>query len=91
MSDLLRIMMNAFRKRGYNINADWYNIPHILARKVLERELPIVQAIVGTGRESKSERKAFQQGILNATSGWLSANYMDNRTRDGYRNESMSN
>jgi hypothetical protein len=48
MSDLLRIMMNAFRKRGYNMNADWYNIPHILARKVLERELPIVQAIVGT-------------------------------------------
>jgi hypothetical protein len=35
----------------------------------VQRELPIVQAIVGTGRESKSERKAFQQGILNATYG----------------------
>jgi len=61
-------MMNAFRKQGCHVNVDLCNIPSLLAKKVLEREFPIVQAIVDTSRESKSERNvAFEQGLLKTT------------------------
>jgi hypothetical protein len=47
-------MMNAYRKQGCPVNAPWYAIQGVLAKTVLDRELPIVQAIV-TRRESNSE------------------------------------
>ena len=49
-------------------DGDWYIIRVLLADKVLERELPIVQAIVDTRRESKSKRNVqFEQNLLTTT------------------------
>ena len=47
--------MNAFRKQGSPRDALWHKIKELLAKKVLDRELSIVQAIVDTRRESNSE------------------------------------
>ena len=47
--------MNAFRKQGCPVNRDWIILQDLLAKKVLETELPIAQAIVDTMRESQSE------------------------------------
>jgi len=58
-------MMNAYRKQRCPLIPLWYKIQGLLAQKVLDRELPIVQAIVDTRRESKSEiNVAFEQCIL---------------------------
>jgi hypothetical protein len=40
-------MMNAYRKQECPVNAPWYTIQGVLAKTVLDRELPIVQAIPG--------------------------------------------
>ena len=42
-----------------------YNSQDLLAKKVLDRELPIVQAIVDTSRESNSEINVkFERSLL---------------------------
>ena len=61
-----RIMMNAYRKQGYTECSN--TIQNLLAKKVLDRELPIVQAIVDTRRKSKSERNViFELSLLKTT------------------------
>jgi hypothetical protein len=48
-------MVNAYQKQGCPRDAHWNKIQNLLAKKVLDRELPIVQAIVvDRRRESKS-------------------------------------
>jgi hypothetical protein len=59
-------MMNAYRKQGYTECSN--TIQNLLAKKVLDRELPIVQAIVDTRRKSKSERNViFELSLLKTT------------------------
>jgi len=58
-------MMNAFRNQGSPRDAPWHKIKESLAKNVLDRELPIVQAIVDTRRESNSEINVeFKQYLL---------------------------
>jgi hypothetical protein len=65
---LTRIMMNGYRKHGYPGSGLWCDIQHLLTKNLLERELPIVQVIVDTWRESQSERNvAFKQCLLRTT------------------------
>jgi len=60
-------MMNAYRKQGCPLNLLWYKFPRLLKKQVLNRELPIVQAIVDTRRRSRSQRnKGFERCLLNA-------------------------
>jgi len=61
-------MMNAYRKQGCPLNLLWYKFPRLLKKQVLNRELPIVQAIVDTRRESNSEINVeFEQCLLRTT------------------------
>jgi len=61
-------MMNAYRKRGCPAITFENTIQDLLAEKVLERELPILQAIVDTRRESNSEINVeFEQRLLRTT------------------------
>lgn len=60
--------MNAFRKQGCPPIPHWYAIQGLLAKRVLERDLPIVQAIVDTRRDSNSEiNVVFEQCLLRTT------------------------
>jgi hypothetical protein len=65
---LTRIMMNAYRKQACPDITCWYAIQGLLAKQVLDRKLPIVQAIVDTRRESNSEINVeFEQCLMRAT------------------------
>ena len=60
--------MNAFQKQGCPNSALRYTIQDLLAQKVLDRELPMVQAIVDTRRESNSGiNLEFEQCLLRTT------------------------
>ena len=61
-------MYNVYRKHRCPLNRCWYHIKHLLETQVLERELPIVQAIVGTRSVSNSEINVeFEQCLLRTT------------------------
>jgi len=65
---LTKIMMNGFRKQGCPIGFYENDIAGLLAKNVLERELPMVQAIVDTGRQSTSKYNVeFEQNLLRTT------------------------
>ena len=83
-------MMNAYRKQGCPLNLLWYKFPRLLKKQVLNRELTIVQAIVDTRRESNSEINVeFEQCLLRTT--FNGYPLIGNRSRDEYRNETISN
>jgi hypothetical protein len=49
--------MNAYRKQECPRDAHWNTFQNVLVKNVLDRELPIVQAIVvDTRRDSNSKR-----------------------------------
>ena len=65
---LTGIIMNVYWKQGCPRDALWIKIQGLLVNNVLERELPMVQAIVGTWRKPDSKRNAAFQQVLLQTS-----------------------